>query len=88
MTLNPLVKLTSLFYADCRQFVGAGKNVSATVATSSEPTIGVFKRFQKDWPVINKSSFKVADDDVFNGMPRESAAPNSTPIPCFYPITY
>lgn len=37
---------------------------------TSGPTIGVFKRFQTNWPVINKSSFKVAADDVFNGMPN------------------
>jgi hypothetical protein len=43
---------------------------SATVATTSGPTIGVFKRFQQIWPFINKSSFKVAADDVFNGMPN------------------
>ena len=41
---------------------------SATVAPTSGPDI--FKRFQKKWPIINKSSFEVAADDVFAGMPN------------------
>src|SRR6218665_3807685 len=42
---------------------------SATVATTSGPEVGVFKRFQKKWPYINKSSFHIARDDDFAGMP-------------------
>jgi hypothetical protein len=42
----------------------------ATVATTSGPEIGVFKRFQKKWPYIDKSSFHVATDDDFAVMPN------------------
>ena len=39
------------------------------MATTSGPEVGVFKRFQKKWPYINKSSFHIARDDDFAGMP-------------------
>src|SRR6218665_1381253 len=42
---------------------------SATVATTSGPEVGVFKRFQKKWPYISKSSFHITRDDDFAGMP-------------------
>ena len=41
---------------------------SATVEPTSGPDINIFKRFQKKWLIINKSSFEVAADDVFAGM--------------------
>ena len=44
--------------------------LSATVVTGSGPEIGVLKRFQTQWPFINKSSVEAAGDGAFFGMPN------------------
>ena len=42
---------------------------SAALGTTSGPEIGLFKRFQKMWPNIDKTNFQSAGDDLFIGMP-------------------
>jgi hypothetical protein len=42
---------------------------SVTVGATGGPEAGLFKRFQKMWPYIDKTNFESAGDDLFLGMP-------------------
>ena len=62
-----------LVWITCRHHVlevMLGDVFLAVMGATSGPDIGIFKRFQKSWPYIDKAAFQPAGDELFVDMPE------------------